>query len=103
MTARGWSAYHRNNQQLAEVARVFKRLDKDGRPFFATTVFELQQEAALSWYLTTEQKRQIAAGFYNCNRATRAFDPHPTRADEFAVTDKVDGQIKAIREWFQKP
>jgi hypothetical protein len=104
LNARGWSAYHRNNQQLAEVARVFKRLDKGGRPFFATTVFELQQEAALSWYLTSAQKRQVAEGFYKYEKGKFVLHAdQEKRPGEFAVTDKVNGQIEAIREWFQKP
>lgn len=91
MTARGWSAYHRNNQQLAEVDRVFNGGAKE-RPFFATTVFELQQDAALSWYLTTAQKRQIAEGFYK-------------KGDNgaWAVRGDVSAQIKAVRNWFTTP
>lgn len=112
--ARGSAAYHRNNQQLAEVNRVFNQpaVDAAGkpapntRPFFATTVFELQQNAALSWYLTSAQKRQIAAGFYKYDPDARAFEPHPdkkNRPGHFALDPIVDQNVQAIRDWFQKP
>lgn len=94
-TARGSAAYHRNNQQLAEVDRVFNAGASE-RPFFATTVFELQQDAALSWYLTTAQKRQIAEGFYKWDGGWKVSDDAPESGGPSTV-DKV----RAIREWFR--
>ncbi|MDY3557013.1 patatin-like phospholipase family protein [Gemmata sp. JC717] len=97
LTARSWAAYHRNNALLGEVDRVFRDAAKD-RPFFTTVTFEQQREAALSWYMTKEQKMQVIAGFYQKQRdgtwAVRE-DPKPL----YNVRQKLD----AIREWFGKP
>lgn len=94
-TARGSAAYHRNNQQLAELHRAFNTPGAHPQArsnFFATTVFELQQNAALSWYLTTAQKRQVAEGFYK-----KGSDGN------WAVRDDVQKQMSAMKDWFQKP
>lgn len=89
-TARGAAAYHRNNQQLAEVHRAYNNDPHLRSNFFATTVFELQQESALSWYLTSAQKRQVAEGFYK-------------KGDDgnWTAKDSVKVQIATIREWFK--
>jgi Patatin-like phospholipase len=94
-TARGSAAYHRNNQQIAELHRAFNTPGAHPQArsnFFATTVFELQQNAALSWYLTTAQKRQVAEGFYK-----KGSDGN------WAVRDDVQKQMSAMKDWFQKP
>ncbi|HEY1186975.1 MAG TPA: patatin-like phospholipase family protein, partial [Gemmata sp.] len=96
-TARGSAAYHRNNELLGEADRAFKDVAKD-RPFFTTVTFEQEREAALSWYLTTDQKKQVVAGFYrkqeNGSWAVRE-DPKPLY--------NVKQKLVAIREWFDKP
>ena len=113
LTARGTAAYHRNNEMLAEVDRAFNapgiftvlrrifgndpkwRDYSPPRPgFFSTVVFEQQQEAALSWYLTTPQKKQVAEGFYNWDDNAKAW----TGANE-GTQKKLD----AISKWLTEP
>lgn len=86
--ARGGAAHHRDDGQLDALARGFNGVD--GRPadFFATAVFELNQSAALSWYLTNAERRQVAEGFYE-----RA-------GDGWRVRREVRAKLDAVAAWF---
>lgn len=75
LTARGSAAHHRDAEFLAEVHRAYRN---PACPF-VTAVFEMKQPAALSWYLTSAEKRDIAAS-YDRGRNREAAD--------------------ALREWF---
>jgi hypothetical protein len=87
LTARGSSAYHRNNELLDILNRTF---NAEGRPsdYFATVVFELNGSAALSWYLTTPQKTAIAKGFYNQS------------ANVWTVKPEIQAKMGVIGQWF---
>ena len=66
LTVRGMGAYHRNNELLDELHRVFNTEPKRSG-FFTTVVFEQNKDAALSWFLTTAQKKQVATGYHELN------------------------------------
>ncbi|VTR98431.1 patatin-like phospholipase : Uncharacterized protein OS=Cystobacter violaceus Cb vi76 GN=Q664_48110 PE=4 SV=1: Patatin [Gemmata massiliana] len=104
LTARGSAAYHRNNELLAELHRVFNTgaqpklcTHPDVRSdFFTTVTFEQQKDAALSWYLTAPQKKQVVEGFYHHDAAKGWV----VREDE---ENNVERKLNAITDWFKKP
>ena len=105
ITARGSAAYHRNNELLAELHRVFNTAERPklcNHPgardnFFTTVTFEQQHNSALSWYLTTPQKKQVVDGFY-------VNDGNEWKVRENTNPDKnIRGKLTAIKDWFDKP
>lgn len=85
LTARSMSAHHRNAAMLDAVRRQWQ----DRPDFFRTVVFELNQPAALSWYLTSSEKRVVVEGFY-------------TTADRTAVSSGVAESVQGLKTWFGK-
>jgi Patatin-like phospholipase len=79
LRARGNSSYHRNNELLAALDHAFNTNVEVNDPYFRRFVFELDTDAALNWYLSTEEKKRIAGRF---------------RDDE-----DVKNQAKALAEW----
>ena len=51
------------NELLEALHRTFNS-DPKRAGFFTTVVFEQKQDAALSWFLTTAQKKQVAEGYH---------------------------------------
>jgi hypothetical protein len=70
LRARGNAAYHRNNELLAALDHAFNTHTLKDSPVFRRFVFELDTDAALNWYLSTEEKARIAGWF--STPATRA-------------------------------
>ncbi len=87
LTVRGMGAYHRNNELLGELHTVFNAGERPD--FFTTVVFEQKQEAALSWFLTTPQKKQVAAGF------------HELKGNEWQVNGETREKLAAVAAWFR--
>jgi hypothetical protein len=89
VTARGAAAYHRNNELLGILNQLY---NSEGRPsdYFATAIFELNGNAALSWYLTTSEKNEITNGFYEMTN------------NGWTVNSKHRKQLEAISKWFGK-
>ena len=75
LRARGNAAYHRNNELLATLHQSFNELHQPG--FFTTLAFELASDAALNWYISSEEKQDIAGKFA-----------------------KRQGQVNALLKWF---
>jgi hypothetical protein len=61
LRARGNVAYHRNNEMLAALDRSFNHLHRPN--FFTTVAFELNTDAALNWFISSEDKADIARQF----------------------------------------
>jgi hypothetical protein len=61
LTARGQGAYLRNNSMLDLVSDHYTQHRQPG--FFNTVIFELNNQAALSWYLTSGEKKKMAEAF----------------------------------------
>jgi len=80
LRARGNASYHRNNELLAALDHAFNTNVDVDNPYFRRFVFELDTDASLNWYLSSEEKKRIAGRF---------------RAD-----DDVQNQTKALAEWF---
>lgn len=78
LRARANATYHRNNELLATLDHVFNTGAQASAEPFRRFVFELDTDAALNWYLSTEEKKGIA-------RAVGA--------------DEVAQQAKALAEW----
>lgn len=92
-TARGAAAHHRNSELLDAVHRTFNIGARSN--FFVTESFELNEPAALSWYLTTQQKRSIAAGLYQpLNGKWLMESGRPKLRDERAR------RLEAMLRWF---
>jgi hypothetical protein len=79
LRARGNASYHRNNELLAALDHAFNTTVEENDPYFRRFVFELNTDASLSWYLSSEEKKRIAGRF---------------RDD-----DDVKDQVKALAEW----
>jgi hypothetical protein len=104
LTARSSAAYHRNNELLSATDAVFNSAPQPAN-FLATTVFELKGNAALSWYLTRSQQRDIARGFYDLE-----LPKHEDGTDDYTgdirgrkVRSQTKAKIEAIREWLTAP
>ncbi|QJW99706.1 patatin-like phospholipase family protein [Frigoriglobus tundricola] len=98
-TARGSAAYHRNNQLLSAANAVFNAPPQPEN-FLATTVFELDGTAALSWYLTQAQQRDIARGFYKLSLPTnQGGTDYNGEIQERKVRPEIDAKLNAIRDW----
>lgn len=78
LRARGNAAYHRNNELLAALDYAFNTSVPKDQLVFRRFVFELDTDAALNWYLSTEEKKRIVG-----------------RAD----TEAIKNQAKALAEW----
>lgn len=89
LSARGRAAYHRNNELLNALQKTFNG-NKDDADFFATTVLEMNGPAALSWYLTDNQKRVIAQAF-------KAEQLNPEGAD---LRNTGSDPLAGISKWF---
>ena len=61
LRARGSAAYHRNNELLSALNQSFNALHQPG--FLSTVAFELDSDAALNWYISSEEKQDIAEHF----------------------------------------
>lgn len=61
LSARSNVSYYRNNELLALLDPLFA--GPANRPFFRRFIFELDADAALSWYISDEEKRRISAWF----------------------------------------
>jgi hypothetical protein len=59
LSQREWSMSFRNDQQLQVLTDYFDRLA--GNLYFTTVAFEYNGDASLSWYLSREEQRSIAA------------------------------------------
>ena len=79
LRARGNASYHRNNELLAALDHAFNTNVEVNDPYFRRFVFELDADAALNWYLSSEEKKRIAGRFRD-------------DAD-------VQNQAKALAEW----
>jgi hypothetical protein len=79
LRARGNASYHRNNELLAALDHAFNTTVEVNDPFFRRFVFELETDASLNWYLSSEEKRRIA--------------------DRFRMDEDVQNQAKALAEW----
>lgn len=102
-TARGSAAHQRNGELLDVLHRVYN--NRDGRPanFFATSVFELDGSAALSWYLTKWQKRRVAAGMYQLRAGAAITDDDPWARDKNGrpvIREDIRGRLDRLRDWF---
>lgn len=63
LRARGNVGYHRNNELLAVAQQLFP-IDPTSRTrYWQRFVLELDTEAALSWYISDEEKRRISEAF----------------------------------------
>jgi hypothetical protein len=80
LRARANASYHRNNELLATLDHAFNTAVEANDPFFRRFVFELNTDASLNWYLSSEEKKGIAGRYRN--------DPG------------VQSQAKALAEWF---
>jgi hypothetical protein len=83
-------AYHRNNELLDELNRTFN--DAKRPAFFTTVVFEQRHDAALSWFLTTPQKKQVAAGYHELNEQNEWQVNGPTRRKLAAMGAWLSGK-----------
>ena len=63
LRARGNASYHRNNELLAALDYAFNTNVEQNEPFFRRFVFELDTDASLNWYLSSEEKKRIAGRF----------------------------------------
>lgn len=63
LRARGNTSYHRNNELLAALDHGFNTSTDAADPYFRRFVFELDVDAALNWYLSSEEKRAVAGRF----------------------------------------
>jgi hypothetical protein len=79
LRARGNASYHRNNELLAALDHAFNTTVDEDDPYFRRFVFELDTDASLNWYLSSEEKKRIASRY---------------RDDE-----DVKNQVKALAEW----
>lgn len=79
LRARGNASYHRNNELLAALDYAFNTNVEQNEPYFRRFVFELDTDASLNWYLSSEEKKRIAGRFRD--------DP------------EVQNQAKALAEW----
>ena len=79
LRARGNASYHRNNELLAALDHAFNTNVEVNDPYFRRFVFELDTDASLNWYLSSEEKKRIAGRFRD-------------DAD-------VQNQAKALAEW----
>ncbi|MCS7020468.1 MAG: patatin-like phospholipase family protein [Gemmataceae bacterium] len=81
LRARANVAYHRNNELLAVVQRLFSPAAGQTTPFFQRFLFELDAQAALSWYISDEEKRRIGQWFNS---------------------EPIQQQVEALAKWFGK-
>ncbi|MEJ5276193.1 MAG: hypothetical protein WHU94_09810 [Thermogemmata sp.] len=63
LRARGNVGYHRNNELLAVAQQLFPLDPTTRSPYWRRFVLELDTEAALSWYISDEEKRRISEAF----------------------------------------
>jgi hypothetical protein len=63
LRARGNASYHRNNELLAALDYAFNTNVEKNEPYFRRFVFELDTDASLNWYLSSEEKKRIAGRF----------------------------------------
>jgi hypothetical protein len=78
LRARSNVGYYRNNQLLSLLEQLFA--DSDGQcRFLRRFIFELNTQAALSWYISDEEKRRIAKYWNN-----------PT----------IQQQLESLAQWF---
>lgn len=78
LRARGNAAYHRNNELLAALDYAFNTAVPRDQLVFRRFVFELNTDAALNWYLSSEDKKRIA---------------------DHANTQTIQNQAKALADW----
>jgi len=93
-TARSSAAFHRNNELLVALQKAYN--DPKLHPrlrtnFFTTATFECDGDAALNWYLTPNEKRDIAGKFFY-------LDDAGTRGNT-----KFEGTLNSIDRWMNEP
>lgn len=79
LRARGNASYHRNNELLAALDHAFNTNVEVDDPYFRRFVLELDTDASLNWYLSSEEKQRVS--------------------DRFRVDEEVRNQVKALAEW----
>jgi hypothetical protein len=85
LTARGWTAYHRNNELIDLLQREFNsECDPD---FFTTVWFELETPAALNWYLSQAEAKRIVLGFFS-------------NTDHSDLRFWIRHRVMSLKKWF---
>jgi hypothetical protein len=105
LTASTGAGYHRNSELIDSLDTTFNVAAGTGKrradAFFATAVFELDAQAAMSWYLTAAQKKRVAGSWYEYRPYRGTWGP-PTPAGVPASRDRVRDEVSRIKAWFGK-